>query len=93
MPSNRRNRFLLAVYGVALACEAILGAQPSVLTWHNDSARTGQNLQETILTPTNVNSSTFGKLFVMNVDGKVDAQPLYVPSVTIPAKACTTCCM
>lgn len=82
---DRCNRFLLAL-SLALACEAILGAQPSVLTWHNDSARTGQNLQETILTPTNVNSSTFGKLFVMNVDGKVDAQPLYVPSVTIPAQ-------
>jgi len=82
---DRRNRLLLAIV-LALACQAILTAQPSVLTWHNDSARTGQNLQETILTPTNVNSSTFGKLFVMNVDGKVDAQPLYVPSVTIPAQ-------
>jgi hypothetical protein len=87
MPSNRRNRLHLAiVYGVTLACIAKLGAQPSVLTWHNDSSRTGQNLQETILTPTNVKSSTFGKLFVMNVDGKVDAQPLYVPSVTIPGQ-------
>ena len=85
MLSDCRNRFLLAIV-VAMACQAILTAQPSVLTWHNDSARTGQNLQETILTPTNVNSSTFGKLFVMNVDGKVDAQPLYVPSVSIPAQ-------
>src|ERR1700731_4933079 len=82
---DRCNRFLLAL-SLALACEAILGAQPNVLTWHNDSTRTGQNLQETILTPTNVNSSTFGKLFVMNVDGKVDAQPLYAPSVIIPAQ-------
>ena len=54
-----------------------------MLTWHNDNARTGQNLQETILTPGNVNASTFRKLFVISVDGKVDAQPLYVPSVTI----------
>ncbi len=53
----------------------------NVLTWHNDNARSGQNLQETILTPANVNSSTFGKLFTIPVDGKVDAQPLYVASL------------
>jgi len=82
---NRPKLFRMAVVlGLALACEAILAAQPSVLTWHNDSARTGQNLQETTLTPANVKSSTFGKLFVMNVDGKVDAQPLYVAGVSIP---------
>jgi len=69
----------------ALACFATvcLYGQPSVLTWHNDNARTGQNLAETILTPANVNSATFGKLFVLSVDGKVDAQPLYVPSLTV----------
>src|SRR5260370_31237419 len=84
---NRPQLFQMAVaLALALACEATLGAQSSVLTWHNDNARTGQNLQETILTPANVKSSTFGKLFVMNVDGKVDAQPLYVPSVTIPGQ-------
>jgi len=84
---NRPKAFRMAVVlGLALACEAILAAQPSVLTWHNDSARTGQNLQETTLTPANVKSSTFGKLFVMNVDGKVDAQPLYVPSVNVPGQ-------
>ncbi len=54
-----------------------------VLTWHNDSGRTGQNLNETALRPDNVNTTTFGKLFIINVDGKVDAQPLYVPSLAI----------
>ena len=57
-----------------------------VTTYHNDTARTGQNLTETILTPSNVNSSSFGKLFVINVDGRVDAQPLYVAQVSIPSQ-------
>jgi len=55
-----------------------------VVTYHNDVARTGQNLNESILTPTTVNVSTFGKLGVFAVDGKVDAQPLYLSSVAIP---------
>ena len=54
-----------------------------VLTYHNDNARTGQNLKETILTPANVNATNFGRLFVISVDGKVDAQPLYVSNVSI----------
>ena len=54
-----------------------------VLTYHNDLARTGQNLRENLLAPTNVNVSDFGKLFVILVDGKVDAQPLYVSTVAI----------
>jgi len=57
-----------------------------VLTYHNDNARTGLNPNETILTPANVNSSAFGKLFLLSVDGKVDAQPLYLSNVTIPNK-------
>src|SRR5580700_6475919 len=61
-----------------------LAAQPNVLTFHNDVARTGQNLAETILTTSNVNSTTFGKLFQMDLDGKVDAQPLYVAGISIP---------
>ena len=56
----------------------------NVTTYHYDTARTGQNLSETSLTPSNVNSSSFGKLFVIGVDGKVDAQPLYLAQVSIP---------
>jgi hypothetical protein len=44
-----------------------------VLTYHNDNARTGQDLNETALTPKNVNSSSFGQLFTISLDGKLDA--------------------
>ena len=55
----------------------------TVTTYHNDNARTGQNLNETTLTPANVDASSFGLLFVITADGRVDAQPLYVPNLSI----------
>src|SRR5258707_14062195 len=79
----QRMCFIAAVSAVALF------GQPSVLTWHNDNARTGQNLQETTLTPANVNSAMFGRLFTITVDGKVDAQRLYVHALPIPRWAGT----
>jgi hypothetical protein len=55
-----------------------------VTTYHNDNARTGQNLSETILTTSNVNSTNFGKLaFTISADGKVNAEPLYLANVSI----------
>lgn len=55
-----------------------------VLMSRGDLARTAQNLNETILTPANVNSNAFGKKFANPVDGYVFAQPLYVPALPIP---------
>ena len=55
-----------------------------VLTYHNDNARSSLNPFETTLTPANVNSTTFGKLFSYPVDGYIYGQPLYVPGVSIP---------
>src|SRR6267143_2765586 len=72
-----------------LAC-FLLATSPSarsqdVLTYHNNNARIGLYAKETVLTPANVNPASFGKLFTINVDGKVDAQPLYLFGVTLPA--------
>jgi len=55
----------------------------SVVMQHNDLARTGANISETILSPANVNTSNFGKIFTDTLDGQVYAQPLYVENLSI----------
>jgi hypothetical protein len=55
----------------------------NVTTYHYDNARDGWYSAETVLTPLNVNATTFGKLTELPVDGKVDAQPLYVSGLSI----------
>jgi hypothetical protein len=55
----------------------------NVTTYHNDNARDGWYQAETVLTPQNVNATAFGKLTELPVDGKVDAQPLYVSGLSI----------
>ncbi len=58
-----------------------------VTTYHNDIARTGQNTTETILTQANVNSTTFGLLRNLAVDGRVDAEPLYLSQLSVAGSA------
>ena len=66
-----------------LALTLAASAGVNVTTYHNDNARDGWNASETTLTPQNVNVNTFGKLSELPVDGKVDAQPLYVSGLSI----------
>jgi hypothetical protein len=54
-----------------------------VTTYHNDTGRTGQNTTETILTQANVNSTMFGLLRKLAVDGRVDAEPLYLSQLSV----------
>ena len=61
---------------------AAAAAAVDVLTYHNNDSRTGANLNETTLTPKNVNASSFGKLFDYKLDGYVYAQPLEVSGFT-----------
>src|SRR6202795_208766 len=72
-----------------VACSAFLSslfAQQPFLTSRADISRSGANINETLLTPTNVSKNSFGRLFSFPVDYYVMAQPLYVPNVNIPGQ-------
>jgi len=62
------------------------GAAQDVLTFQYDNSRDGANTNEVVLSPGNVNTTNFGRLFTYAVDGYVYAQPLYVSNVTVPGQ-------
>jgi len=80
------------ILAVALSTEMVLATGPRSLEpgytgqylYRNDNFRTGQNLAETVLTPSSVNASQFGLQFTDAIDGYAYAEPLYVPAVAIP---------
>jgi outer membrane protein assembly factor BamB len=76
----------LPVFVLLFMCLCPAAFTNDVVTWHNDNARTGQDLCERVLTLQNVKATTFGKLFKIEADGKVDAEPLYVERLSIPKR-------
>jgi putative pyrroloquinoline-quinone binding quinoprotein len=87
---SRANRFLPALSSflmifILIASSSPLALAQDVRTYHNDHSRNGANIAEKTLTLSNVNSTSFGKLFTVTVDGLVDAEPLYLSQVTTTA--------
>jgi len=80
--SARLARGTLFACASLLVCAAGALAQ-NVVTGHYDNARTGLNSNETILNTSNVNATSFGKIFSQSVDGQIYAQPLYMAGITI----------
>ena len=76
-------RFLSVCFCLVAATCLCSYAQVDVLTQHNDNARTGANLQETLLTPANVNERQFGMLFKRVVDDQLYTQPLVATGVRV----------
>lgn len=81
---------LLSLYLSATITQAQISvtpvAQVDVLTQRYDNARSGANLRETILKPSNVNPKSFGKLFSRDVDGEIYAQPLVISKLPMPGR-------
>ncbi|HEY3974656.1 MAG TPA: hypothetical protein VGM18_16755 [Candidatus Sulfotelmatobacter sp.] len=78
-------RAALAICTFVLSLLSLAAGQTAITTYHVDNNRTGWNSHETVLTPSNVGSSSFGLLKSVALDDQVDSQPLFVPGVTISA--------
>lgn len=94
----------LLVLSFGFAATMVLATRPAtaqtadILKSHNDLANTGQNLQETVLTPALLRSGRFGLLFRIPIDTEVGpntphnlsgaqiyAQPLYMAGLPLPS--------
>jgi fibronectin type 3 domain-containing protein len=69
---------------ISSSATAYIVNSAGMFTHHNDVSRTGSNTNEKVLTPANVNSTSFGKLLSYQTDGISHASPLYVAGVNIP---------
>ncbi len=76
-------RVICLVLLLLVCCGVAAMAQVNVYQRSYDNSRTSANLQETILTPQNVNPTNFGKLFTVHTDGEIYTQPLYVSNLAI----------
>ncbi len=83
MTGHRLQQFIFCLLASLCVLSTPAMAQVDVLTQHNDNARTGANLHETVLTPANVNKAHFGMLFKRVVDDQVYSQPLLVTNLSV----------
>src|ERR1700730_17684443 len=79
---NSVAKYLSGILAVATCVSGISHGQVTTAQYGN--ARTGAVTTETMLTPTNVSSSTFGKIGTIPVDGDMYAQPLFIPRLDLP---------
>ncbi len=94
MPGSASFRFRWRVCGLVLCVllpSSLLTAKATaqgvnILTFHGNEARLGWNAQETQLTPSTVNSHSFGKLWETPLDGQIYGSPLHVSDLEIGGK-------
>lgn len=80
---GRTSLAALTALGLIMSALPSSAAGINVITYHNDTLRTGWNSAETSLTSSIVGSSSFGLLQQVALDARVDAQPLVVTGLTI----------
>ena len=76
--------FLLAVATTSSIAQTLCATGTvCVTTWQNDNGRTGDNLNEGILTASSITGGNFGQLCSASLDGQVYAQPLVATNVNM----------